>query len=72
MGLQWQAPAHGTAGLGFANSGGQLAVGAGLTVGILFISAQTAFWKGVPLGPAADRIPARPGKIFVQLLLGFL
>lgn len=65
--------AHGTAGLGFANSGGQLAVGAGLTVGDLVHLGPDGLLEGGALGGQRQiEFPARPGKIFVQLLLGFL
>ena len=65
--------AHGTAGLGFPNSGGQLAVGAGLTVGDLVHLGPDGFLEGGALGGQRQiEFPARPGKIFVQLFFGFL
>ena len=65
--------AHGTAGLGLANSGGQLAVGAGLTVGDLVHLGPDGFLEGGALWSEGQiEFPALPGKIFVQLLLGFL
>ena len=65
--------ANGTAGLGSANGSGQLAVGAGLTVGNLVHLGPGGLLKGGALGGQRQiEFPARPGKIFVQLLLGFL
>ena len=65
--------AHGTAGLGLANSGGQLAVGAGLTVGDAAHLGPDGLLEGGALGGQRQiEFPARPGKIFVQLLLGLL
>mgnify|MGYP007107411623 CR=1 FL=1 len=65
--------AHGPAGRGPANGSGQLAVGAGLTVGGSCSSRPRRPLEGGALGGQRQiEFPARPGKIFVQLLLGFL
>ena len=65
--------AHGTAGLGFANSGGQLAVGTGLTLGDLVHLGPDGLLESCALWSEGQiKLPARPGKIFVQLFFGFL
>ena len=65
--------AYGAAGLGFAQCRRQLPVGAHLPVGNLAQLRLYRLLKGRALCCQRQvELPAHPGKIFVQLLLGFL
>ena len=66
-------PTHGAGGLWFAEGRGQLTVGAHLAVGNLVHLGPDRFLEGGAFGGQRQvELPPCPGKVFVELLFGFL
>lgn len=66
-------PAYGAGGLWFAEGRGQLTVGAHLAVGNLVHLGPDRFLEGGAFGGQRQvELPPCPGKVFVELLFGFL